>query len=275
MAFSQVSDDFSDGDFSTAPTWSGTGADFIINAAQQVQLNNTIATTSYLATPHLLASLNNKEWDIYVKQSFAGSSSNFGRIYLCADNSDLSAVLNGYYIQIGEANAIDALRLYKVQAGVSSIICAGIDGQIVNSCNASIKVIRNNLGDWKLFADLNGGSNYILQGSGNDPSNLIGTHFGFSSTYTASNANKFYYDAVYIGDEILDQTAPSIDSASVINANQMDLYYTEAISNASGVLTSNYFISPSLNISSLTQDATNSSLFHFTFSTPMTNGEVK
>lgn len=274
MAFSQVSDDFSDGDFSATPTWSGSGADFIINAAQQVQLNNTIAATSYLATPHLLASLNNKEWDIYVKQSFAGSSSNFGRIYLCADNADLNAVLNGYYIQIGEANAIDALRLYKVQAGVSSLICAGVDGQIVNSCNASIKVIRNNLGDWKLFADLNGGSNYILQGSGNDPSNLIGTHFGFSSTYTASNANKFYYDAVYIGDEILDQTAPSIDSAAVINANQMDLYYTEAISNASGVLTSNYFISPSLNISSLTQDATNSSLFHFTFSTAMTNGAV-
>ena len=240
MAFSQVSDDFSDGDFSTAPTWSGTGTDFIVNTAQQVQLNNTIAATSYLATPHLLTSLNNKEWDIYVKQSFAGSSSNFGRIYLCADNADLSAVLNGYYIQIGEANSVDALRLYKLQAGVSALICAGVDGQIVNSCNASIKVIRNNLGDWKLFADLNGGSNYILQGSGNDPSNLIGTHFGFSCTYTASNANKFYYDAVYIGNEILDQTAPSIDSAIVINANQMDLYYTEAISNASGVLTSNY-----------------------------------
>ncbi|NBU46448.1 MAG: hypothetical protein EBS34_03210, partial [Flavobacteriales bacterium] len=111
-AFGQVTDDFSDGDFTTNPTWSGTTADFIVNTSQQLQLNNTVAATSQLTTTHNLPDLNAKEWRIWVKQSFSPSSSNYGRVYLTADNSDLTLVQNGYYLQFGEANAIDAIRLF-------------------------------------------------------------------------------------------------------------------------------------------------------------------
>jgi len=45
-AFAQVVDNFSDGDFTNNPSWSGTTADFIVNGSQQLQLNNTVAATS-------------------------------------------------------------------------------------------------------------------------------------------------------------------------------------------------------------------------------------
>jgi hypothetical protein len=95
----QVVDNFSDGDFANNPTWSGTTADFIVNSSQQLQLNNTVAATSYLSTSHNLSDINDKEWRIWVKQSFSPSSSNYGRIYLTADNADLTLAQNGYYLQ--------------------------------------------------------------------------------------------------------------------------------------------------------------------------------
>ena len=76
----QVVDDFSDGNFTTNPTWTGTSSDFIVNSSQQLQLNNTVAATSYLAIPHNLTGLNNKEWRVWVKQTFSPSSSNFGKV---------------------------------------------------------------------------------------------------------------------------------------------------------------------------------------------------
>jgi len=230
---SQVIDDFSDGDFTNNPIWSGTTTDFIVNSSQQLQLNNTVAATSYLSTPHNLADLNNKEWRIWVKQSFSSSSSNYGRVYLTADNSDLTLVQNGYYLQFGEANAIDAIRLFRLEGGVSTQLCAGIDGQIANSFSVNVKVKRDASGNWSLFADLAGGSNFVLQATAVDPGSLIGTHSGILDVYTSSNATKFYYDDVYIGNEILDLTPPVLTNTNVISQNQIDATFDEAINTIS------------------------------------------
>ena len=63
--FSQISDDFSDGNFTANPVWSGTTGDYQINGSFQLQLNNSIAATSYLSSPHGLATLDNKEWKLF------------------------------------------------------------------------------------------------------------------------------------------------------------------------------------------------------------------
>jgi len=272
FAFAQVTEDFTDGDFSTNPTWTGTTADYIVNSSQQLQLNNTIAATSYLSTPHQLTTLNGKEWRFYIKQSFAGSGSNYGRVFLTADNADLTLAQNGYYLQFGEAGSIDAIRLYKLENGTSSVICSGSDGQIVNSIAASIRVKRSATGEWSVFADFTGGDSYVLQASGNETSTLLGTNFGFLNVYTASNATKFFYDNVYIGDEIFDVAPPILDTVTVISANQIDVKFNEAITQASGVLISNYTISPTIGITTIVQDGTDPSLMHFTLSGNLVNG---
>lgn len=270
----QITDDFSDGDFTNNPNWLGTTADFIVNTSQQLQLNNTIAATSYLTSQHNLSSLNAKEWRIWVKQTFSPSSSNYGRVYLTADNSDLTLVQNGYYLQFGEANAIDAIRLFKLEAGLASQLCAGIDGQIANSFTANVKVKRDALGNWSLFADLTGGQNFVLQGTANDPSALLGTHFGILDVYTSSNASKFFYDNIYIGNEILDLTSPVLSNASVISSNQVDATFDEAITTLSAENISNYSISSGISIASATLDAINPSLVHFGLTNNLTNGNT-
>lgn len=268
----QVLDDFSDGDFTNNPTWSGTTTDFIVNSSQQLQLNSTVASTSQLTTSHNLPDLNAKEWRIWVKQSFSPSSSNYGRVYLTADNSDLTLVQNGYYLQFGEANAIDAIRLFKLESGVSTQLCAGVDGQIANSFTVNVKVKRDASGNWSLFADLIGGQNFVLQGTAVDPSLLIGTHFGIIDVYTSSNANKFFYDNIYIGNEVFDLSPPVLSSANVISTNQVDAVFNEAITALSAENIGNYSISSGISIASATLDAINPSLVHLALVNNLANG---
>jgi hypothetical protein len=268
----QVVEDFSDGDFTNNPTWGGTAADYIVNSSQQLQLNNTVAATSQLTTPHNLSDLNSKEWRIWVKQSFSPSSSNYGRVYLTADNADLTLVQNGYYLQFGEANAIDAIRLFKIQGGVSTQLCAGIDGQIANSFTVRVRVKRDDVGNWSLFVDLSGGQNFILQGMASDPSSLTGTHFGILDIYTSSNANKFYYDDIYIGNEIIDNQPPVLTSATAISSTQIDVLFNESLDPSSAQNVINYSLNPTVSISSAILDPLNNSLVHLSTSTAFTNG---
>jgi hypothetical protein len=271
---SQVNDDFSDGDFSNNPSWSGNTADFIINANQELQLNNTLAGSSFLSVTHGISNLQNHEWHFWIKQVFSPSSSNFGKVYLSADNSNLNSAQNGYYVLFGEANAIDAIRLFKLENGISTQLCSGVEGQISTSFTVGVKVVLSANGTWELSADLSGGTNYITQGSANDSNILPGSYFGYSCTYTASNANKFYLDNVYIGNPILDIAPPILLQAAVISPNSVDAMFNEALTSTSANELANYAILPFNSFVSAQQDNANPALVHLTTLFPLTNGNT-
>lgn len=273
VSWNQVLDDFSDGNFTVNPTWSGTDANFSVNSSQELQLTNTVAGTSYLATPHLLTSLDNKQWELLVRQTFAPSSSNFGRVYLTSGSSDLTSNPDGFYLQFGEAGSTDAVRLFKSVSGVSTPICASPDGQIAASFAVRVKVIRDNTGLWSLYVDPSGGTNFGSPFTGTDAASLTGTHFGMFQTYTASNANKFYYDDVYIGDEIIDTQAPNLLNATAVTNSQVDLLFSEPVGGAAMLQTTNYTFTPSLAVSAVVPDGSNGALLHLTLGTALSNGQ--
>lgn len=273
FGWSQILDDFSDGDFTVNPVWNGTNTTYIINTSQELQLSNTVAASSYLSTPHNLASLDNKQWELLVRQTFAPSSSNFGRVYLTSNSADLSTNPDGFYLQFGEAGTTDAVRLFKIVSGVSTQICASPDGQIAASFTTRVKVVRDNAGLWKLYVDPSGGTNYGSAYTGTDATALIGTHFGVFQTYTVSNATKFYYDDVYVGDEIVDTQAPGLVSTSVITSSQIDLLFTEPVGGSALLQTNNYLINPTVPVSNVSVDGTNASLLHLILGTVLTNGQ--
>ncbi len=270
--YSQVTDDFSDGDFNSNPTWSGNTSEFIVNNNQELQLNSSGSSTSYLSLNNNLSNIDDKEWRIWVKQSFSPSGSNNGRIFLCSDNSDLSNASNGYFIQLGEAGSNDAIRLFKLDNNVSSEICSGSNAQIATSFDISLKIIRNTNGDWSVYADLSGGQNYSFLCSSNDGSNLFGSFSGVLCNYTSSNSTKFYFDDVFIGDEQVDLTPPNILSVNVANSNTLDILFDEAVESTSAENTSNYSISPAISITGALRDGGNFSIVHLSLATPLING---
>lgn len=272
VSHSQVIENFDDGDFTSSPLWSGTTSNFIVNSSSQLQTNGSVASTSFLTTPHNLTNLDSKEWRFWIKMSFAPSANNFTRVYLTANNSDLSINPDGFYLLFGETGAQDAVRLFKQVDGVSTEICSSTAGEIASSFAISVKVIRDDLGNWLLYVDPSGGENFITGNSGFDATNIVGTSFGFICTYTVSNANKFYFDNFYIGDEIIDTTPSVLLSANPLYSNQIDLLFDQPITSSSATDNLNYSINPLIEVTSASIDNLNPTLVHLTLNTPMVNG---
>ena len=76
VSFAQVTDDFTDGDFTNAPTWSGDDINWTIDL-NQLRTNGpaTTPTTTYLSTSSATAT--NAEWDFWVNPKCATSSGNY------------------------------------------------------------------------------------------------------------------------------------------------------------------------------------------------------
>ena len=272
VGFSQITEDFSDGDITTNPTWSGTVADFIVNSNFELQSNLAISATSFLSAPHGLISLDNKEWRVHVKMAFSPSASNFGRIYLVANGADPTTNPDGFYLQLGEALTTDAVRLFKQVGGISTQICAGASGQIASSFTFGIKITRDNAGLWSLFTDATGGTNYVLEASGTDAQNLLGTHFLWQCVYTSSNANKFYLDDIYVGNIVVDMAAPILLSADITGPSALDILFNEPINQTIAEDPNNYDLQAFNSFTSAVLDGTNPKLVHLTTATPLVNG---
>jgi hypothetical protein len=272
FASAQVTDNFTDGDFTNAPVWSGDAAEFIVNASQQLQLNNTIAGASYLSTASPGASIDNFQWNFYIKQTFAPSGSNYGRVYLVSDQANLEGALNGYYLQFGEAGSLDAVELFRQTGLTSTSVCRGTNGEIAASFTLGVKVTRDASGNWSLFVDPAGGTAYGLEASGTDNTYVTTVFFGVATVYTVSSATKFFYDDFYNGAIIIDNTAPSIISSTVISSNQVDVLFDENVELISAQTLTNYSADNGLGNPSLaSRDVTNLSVVHLSFASTFTN----
>jgi hypothetical protein len=210
-----VSDEFNN-DLSL---WSGTQSHFIINTSHQLQLNNTAAATSYLVTT-FAPSVPNLEWNVYVRQAFAGSANNYGRIYLLSAQASLTQPTNGYYLQLGEGGSNDAVELFRQDGGTSVSVCRAANASIASAFAIRIKVLRDENAVWKLLIDYNAGNDFIEAASGTDATYTTGGWMGFVCVYTAGNATRFYYDDVYAGPVKPDIPPPDIAEKNDVVINE-------------------------------------------------------
>ena len=70
----QISESFSDGDFSNSPVWLGDTNHFRVNENEILQLSSSGAGFSLLATQNKIS--NNCEWQFYIRLSFSPSANN-------------------------------------------------------------------------------------------------------------------------------------------------------------------------------------------------------
>ena len=193
----QFAENFTDGNFTDNPAWTGGTTDFIVNSSGQLQSNNTTASsTYYLSTVNTLATT--AEWDFYVNLGFATSSANFADIFLTSSASDLTSnAITGYFIRIG--NTADEICLYRKDANSSTKVIDGADGMTNNSSNSiKIKVTRDAANQWSLSRDLSGsGSSFINEGTAVDATYTTSAYFGFLiKQSTASFFQKHFFDDI-------------------------------------------------------------------------------
>jgi hypothetical protein len=271
----QVSDSFSDGDFTLNPVWT---PDIAANwTVDNQQLRSNATTTNYnfyITTPSVKAT--SAQWEFKLNLQFNTSGANYVDIYLISEQTNLqSSANNGYFVRVGGTS--DEVSLYKITAGATAILINGTDGLTNNSNNTlKIKVIRNDSNVWTLQTDATGtGENYTLEGTVTDNSFNTSSVFGVRiQQSTASFVQKHFLDDVYVGDIIIDNTPPVLDNVEVIAANQLALTFSENLTQSTAQTLTNYTVNNGIgNPSTAILDAVNKKVVHLAFAQNFISGQ--
>jgi hypothetical protein len=239
FSFAQLSDDFSDGDFTQNPEWTGNTDQFTVNISRQLQLNASGEGQSILTTPFNAQGL--IEWRMWVRLNFSPSDNNLTKIYLVADSPNLLEPLNGFYLKLGEGGSADAIELIRQSGTAIYPICRGMEGFVATSFAIRIRVVRDEDGMWTVSADPAGGEDFQFQGAGEDQQWYNFTHFGILCKYTSSNATRFYFDDIYAGSPLVDDIAPTLLAINILGPNNLDLTFSESVDENTANNVNNYF----------------------------------
>ncbi|MFM9005705.1 MAG: lamin tail domain-containing protein [Flavobacteriales bacterium] len=277
-AWSQCQDDFTDGDFSNNPTWTGSTSNYIVNAGI-VELNapSGAAGQSALAFACDAVPLQNREWRIWVDQNLAGSATNQTRIYFASNGPALnysgsgSAGVEGYFLLLGETLGDDVIRLYS-DNGIDTTLIASGQTSIAAAFQARIKITVDNQHSWTVSADFTGGENYVDEFSIVENGLSSATHFSIINTYTSSNVDFFSFDDIYSGPIQVDTSPPGVVAVTATSLNTIDVLFNEAVSATSATDATHYTIVNSGNALSASIDANNAALVHLT--TPSFNANT-
>ena len=242
-ALSQVVDDFSDGDFTSNPTWTGTESNFIVNNNYQLQSAGTEAGEAWLSTP--IVESQEMEWRFWIRENFSPSGNNYAEVWLSANQADLIQASQGYFLRFGAAGSQDAIELYRKDGSTEMLICKGTDAAIASSFKMAVKVNRDRDGHWTVLTDFDNSGIYMLEAEGVDDSYPSTGYFGFYIKYTSSNAKKFYFDDVYVGSKIIDMDPPELLALDVQDVNHILLTFSESLDDSSLSL-GHYLVEPDI-----------------------------
>ena len=250
VAFGQVSDNFSDNDFTINPLWTGNTTEFIIEG-EVLRLNSSGSSEAHLVTESSF--LDNTTWQFDVTLDFNPSSSNRAFIYLVSDQPDLQGSLNGYYVLIG--NTDDEISLYRQDGTSSTKIIDGAD-DLVNAdlVNVNVRVTRSAAGEWSLYQNVDGAGE-TLAGTVADLTYTSTTHFGFLADFTSTRATSFFFDNILV-------TKPlDIDTVFASSDNQLMVRYNQDVTEVTATNTANYSLDNGITIAGIAKDGISNSDF--------------
>ena len=225
----QFYDDFSDGDFTTNPTWIGDVSNFEVDSTKRLHtLYDTLDNEISLSTECKVSQ--NAGWQFKFEYLFAPSTSNYTKVYIMSDKEDVTTTLNGYFIKLGGVSGnADDISLYSVVNGIESKIIDGNDNIVFQEKVIKVRVTKD-FGYWQLFVDtLNlSSSNYFSNGSISDNSVTSSDFFGISCKYTKTRSDLFYFDEFLIGGS-WDTTSPQQVQLNDIVINELFVDPTPSI----------------------------------------------
>ncbi len=242
----QIFDDFSDGNFNENPVWFGDTTVFDITNSSAIppemkpalRLQDDKSDTASIVLANSLSGA--IEWSFWTKLSFNSSGSNYLRVYLISDGENLESDVSAYFLQVGGAD--DEVSIVKQEGQVFTTILTAADLTVGNSTNVfRFRIIKDSSHEWNLYADSEGGNNYVWQGSVVEENTFSNNYFGLSCYYTSSNATKFYFDDFSVNFYEEDLTPPVLLSKELIDDNKIKLKFDEALNEGIAENVSHYF----------------------------------
>lgn len=239
-ASAQIADNFSDGDLTQNPAWAGNPDSFRINTAGELQLDAAVAGAVRLSVAGNIP--DSAVWEFRFRLDFAPSNNNQLKIWLLADQADLDAA-SGYFFEIGETGSLDALRFYRQDAGVKTLIASGTPALVASNPDIRLRVRRTKAGVWEAEAAAGSGA-FQAQFSVSDAAYTGGPnrHFGIQCIYTASNTTRFYFDDLSIVPNVPDTTPPTLSAVSASDAVTVVVQFDETLDSLGAIDPSRYSI---------------------------------
>ncbi|MGM0497800.1 MAG: lamin tail domain-containing protein, partial [Bacteroidota bacterium] len=187
-------------------------------------------------------------WRFQVKYDYNPSGSNNWSIFLMADSTagemHPSGSVNGYLVGVNYSGSDDRLKLWKVTSGSGyEVIATNFNWQEeINPGTAAGLEIRNNGdGKWEILIDDDGNFNNLISiGTGDNSDYTESRNCGIYYEYTSSADQKLWIDDFYVGPRIEDTIPPEIQSAEIINANEMLVKFSETMDSSTVLNTGNY-----------------------------------
>ncbi|MEK6480664.1 lamin tail domain-containing protein [Catalinimonas sp. 4WD22] len=235
----QFTDDFSDGNFSSNPSWQGNTDKFEVDGLQKLHLNAPAESSqAYLSTRS--EAIGVSEWSWYCEISENPSSTNYLKVYLVSDQPQLDASLNGYFVKIGGTN--DEVSLFRQDGFSETMLINGADGRVnTKPVQIHIKVNRDLTGNWTLQVKSLGESSFIEEGSFFDNTYTTSAYFGVYCQYTSTRSTAFYFDDFSVsGSPIPDNTAPILLSHVVSSSKELQLRFSEPLDVSTIMQKNNY-----------------------------------
>ena len=242
--FSQLTENFSDGDFNNNPKWTGDTLEFIVNSDYKLQLNApSLTDTSFLCVETGTLNFNaNLSWEFYIKLDYSPSNNNNVRYYLTSNNNNLKGYLEGYFIRVGENGSLDKLKIYRQDGLNTTLLGSSIHSSFGVNPEFRVRVNRDINGNWEVFSDTLGGNNFIYELGVTDNSHIYSTFSGLWCKHTSSNNDNFYFDDISIsGSVIIDTISPYIESAIVTGKNAIEVQFSEPL-NQTVLEVNNYYL---------------------------------
>jgi len=221
----QLSEDFSDGNLSVAPEWSGDVDSFQVNQNGELQLNGNgsgIATIiAGVAFPDSVT------WKVDFMTAFEPSNSNQFQILLMLDKADFSSA-SGYLLEVGSTGSPDPVCIYALDSGEMQLLnCSS--GFFKPAIYYGLKVEYHNSGVWKVsLRDENGFYSLAIQLHEKIiPSDF--SLFGLSCKYTTSRNRDFFFDNILIDRLLPDTLPPRILSVEISKPTEINIVCNELI----------------------------------------------
>lgn len=226
-----VLDNFSDGNFSENPVWSGTTDLFAVTEGQLV-VNEYTDGNAYLSTPSRIAI--NATWEMDLTTKSTTSGSNLIKFYLISDNPNLTGELNGYFVMFGDKD--DEIALYKQQGKNTLRIISGRKG-ISETASVRVKVTNDDKGNFSLFSKLSSESEFTEEGSFFDEDFLSKNYYvGVYVKYSKNWKGNYLFDNLSVsGEKVVDTTPPIVESFNIVDKNHINIVFSEQVNVSSAL----------------------------------------
>lgn len=255
-------DDFSDQDISD---WTGYNMDFtFVTESGNVLLQQDAASagSSQLSIPSTNVI---GFWEFFIRlDGFNPSDGNKSEIYLMSDSANFDQAIDGYMLQAGEDGSGDVFRLFRITDGTKDGEVLTGTTDISDGGDFRVRVNRNASGNWALSVANSYSGVTVQEATGTDNTYSSTSFFGFKNTYTATRADKFFFDFK------IDIPPIQIADATILNATTININFSKDYDPAT-IQNSDFTISPG-NLNPTTIDQPSGSSVELVFGSNLPSG---